>query len=86
MIVIVKSNSISKKKIKYVSYIKYKEYIRLEDISNKFKQTKTVGKLKDKNKIPDFENILDDLLIILPYEGNEILLNQEGWIELWVII
>lgn len=85
-ILIIKSNSISKKKIKFVSYIKYKEYIRLEDTTKKFSPVKTVAKLKDKDKIPDFENILNDILIILPYENNEKLLKEDGWIEIWVII
>lgn len=82
----IKSNSINKKSIKYVNYIKYKEYIRFEDISEKYKITKAIGKLKEINKIPDFENILKDLLIILPYENNEKLLLEKDWIEIWIVI
>lgn len=82
----IKSNSINKKSIKYVNYIKYKEYIRYEDISDKYKTTKAVGKLKELKKTPDFENILNDLLIILPYENNEKLLLEKDWIEIWIVI
>lgn len=81
----IKSNSIDKKNIKFISYILYNGYERVETISSKFKKIKVVGKLKDKNKIPNFENILEDLLIILPYEGNEDKKELKDWVIMEII-
>lgn len=82
----IKSKSINKKDIKFISYIHYNGYERMEGLSKKFKTTKVVGKLKDTKKIPDFENILNDLLIILPYEDNKDTINNSDWVIMDVVI
>ena len=82
----IKSKSINKKDIKFISYINYNGYERVEGLSKKFKTIKVVGKLKDTKKIPDFENILSDLLIILPYEENKNTINNLDWIIMDIVI
>jgi hypothetical protein len=67
-----KSKSIDKKYIKFVSKIIYNDYERIEDTPEKYKTTKVIGKLRDNKKIPNFENILEDILIVIPYDLNNI--------------
>jgi hypothetical protein len=82
----IKSKSINKKDIKFISYIYYNGYERIEGVSKKFKTIKVVGKLKQKKQIPDFENILNDILIILPYEENKNLINEVDWVVMDIVI
>ncbi len=82
-----KSKSIDKKNIKFVSKIVYDDYERIEATPEKYSPIKVIGKLRDCNKIPNFENILEDILIIIPYNLNNIKhLNKKDFVIMEVII
>lgn len=81
-----KPHAIRKQDILEVAALKYQGYEQFNHIPEKFKQTKIVAKLKDKNKTPNFKNILDDINLMFVYHGNENLLKEEDWIELVVVL
>ncbi len=82
-----KLKSIDKKNIKFVSKIVYGDYERIESTPDKYKPIKVIGKLRDNKKIPNFENILEDILIVIPYDLNNIKhLNKNDFVIMEVIL
>jgi hypothetical protein len=81
-----KPQAIRKQDIIEVASFKYEGYEKQNYVPERFVKTRIVAKLKDKNKTPNFKNILDDVTLMFLLENNEGLLANNGWIELEVVL
>ena len=81
-----KPQAIRKQDIIEVSSFKYEGYVKQNYVPERFVKTKIVAKLKDKNKTPNFKNILDDVTLMFHLQNNEFLLADNSWIELEVVL
>lgn len=81
-----KPQAIRKQDIIEVASFKYEGYEKQNYVPERFVKTRIVAKLKDKNKTPNFKNILDDVTLMFHLENNEGLLAESGWIELEVVL
>lgn len=81
-----KPQAIRKQDIIEVASFKYDGYEKQNYVPEKFVKTKIVAKLKDKNKTPNFKNILDDVTLMFLLQNNEALLEDKNWIELEVVL
>lgn len=81
-----KPQAIRKQDIIEVASFKYEGYEKQNYVPERFVKTRIVAKLKDKNKTPNFKNILDDVTLMFLLENNEGLLAESGWIELEVVL
>lgn len=82
----IKPQAIRKQDIIEVASFKYEGYEKQNYVPERFVKTRIVAKLKDKNKTPNFKNILDDVTLMFHLENNEGLLAESGWIELEVVL
>lgn len=82
----VKPQAIRKSDILSVVGMKYKDYERQQCVPSKFNTKKVVAKLINRNKFPDFSNILSEISIIFPLESNENTLDKDEWLQLEVIL
>lgn len=81
-----KPQAIRKQDIIEVASFKYEGYEKQNYVPERFVKTKIIAKLKDKNKTPNFKNILDDVTLMFHLENNEALLEDNSWIELEVVL
>jgi len=81
-----KPKAIRKQDILEIVCFKYDGYERINHVPSKFQVRDVIAKLKDKNKRPNFQNILDDVNLIFFLEGNESLIGDVSWIEMKVVL
>lgn len=78
--------AIRKSDIKSVVGMRYKDYEVDQCVPSRYKPYEVVAKLIRKDKFPNFEDLLSEISLILPLEGNEKLLEGNEWVKMSLIL
>ncbi len=77
--------AIRKQDILEVSYFNYNGYEQFIHVPSKFTELDVMAKLRDKNKTPNFKNIIEDINLIFPFEESSFK-PEDGWIKMVIIL
>lgn len=77
--------AIRKQDILEVAYFNYNGYEQIRYVPEKFTIIEVMAKLRNKDKVPNIKNIIEDLTLIFPMDDKHFK-EEDGWIKMKVVL